>query len=48
VDWVIVLVSVVIGLVVWLNVFDYRRRAKMTPDERRVEDEETRAELQIW
>ena len=42
------IIAVLIGLVVLLNVSEHRRRAKLTPDERRREDDETAYELQNW
>ena len=37
-----------IAFVVWVNVWDRRRRAAMTPAERLADDEETRREMSIW
>ena len=34
--------------IVAVNAYENRRRAKMTPEERKREDEETRREMQIW
>ena len=34
--------------VVWLNAYARRRRARLTPDERRQEDEEAGDQLRIW
>ena len=41
-------VVVVIGAIVALNVYDARRRAQLTAEERRREDEIDRFESQIW
>ncbi len=43
----LMLVLMFFGLM-WLNTYEYRRRAKMTPEEREREDEEIRREMQIW
>jgi hypothetical protein len=40
-------VLIILGIVA-INVYDRRCRAKMTPEERKREDEETRREAQIW
>ena len=46
---VVSFVAVVIGGgIAWLNIHDHRRRCAMTPEERRLEDEETQREMQIW
>ena len=34
--------------IVGLSIYDRRRRAKMTPEERKHEDEEIKRETQIW
>jgi hypothetical protein len=34
--------------VIWLNILEHRRRAKMTPAEREADDAELRHEAQIW
>jgi hypothetical protein len=39
--------NIIVGLI-YVNVYNHRRRAKMTPEERKRDDEETRRELQIW
>jgi hypothetical protein len=44
--WIIILVT--LAAVVALNVSEARRRARMTPEARAIEDEETLAEMQIW
>ena len=41
-------VGVLVGLVVLLNVSEYLRRRKMTPEERKREDEEIHWELHKW
>ncbi len=40
--------GVLVGLVVLLNVSEHVRRAKLTPDERKREDEEIHWELHKW
>lgn len=41
------IVAAVIAAVVWLNVWNYGRRAAMTPDERAAEDEEARRDASL-
>ena len=43
-----VIFAVLVGGLVLVNVCDRRRRAMMTPEQLAQEDEESRAELQIW
>ena len=33
---------------VWINIADHKRRAGMTPEERRIDDEERESEMWIW
>jgi hypothetical protein len=40
--------GVFLAFLAWLNVSDHKRRAKMTPEERRIDDKETLREMQIW
>ncbi len=42
------IIAVLIVLVVLLNVSEHYRRARLSPDERRREDDETAYELQNW
>ncbi len=43
-----VLLGIALWLIVWLNIWYRRRRALMTEEQRRVEDEEIDRELSIW
>lgn len=43
----LILVSMIAGIVA-LNVWDYRRRRKLTREERKQEDRESDAWLSIW
>jgi hypothetical protein len=41
-------VAVAIAAIIAVNVWSRRERRKMTPEQRRQDDEETRAEMQRW
>jgi hypothetical protein len=45
---ILLFVAVTAAWIVALNVSEGRRRARMTPEARAAEDEETAAEMQIW
>ena len=44
----LIVLFTIVAAIVWLNVWHWRRRRKMTPQERAAEDEEIRAYLQEW
>lgn len=41
-------VTVIFAGVVWLNVLHHRRRARMTPDQRREEDDAANEHINSW
>jgi hypothetical protein len=44
----IVFFSALCIALVWTNIYYYRTRAKMTPEQRAEFDEEIRQDLQVW
>ena len=42
------LAALLVGLLVWLLIADGRRRARLTPEQRRAEDERTMKAFSIW
>jgi hypothetical protein len=43
-----ILAAVLVASIVAINIADHRHRARLTPEERAREDEDTRREMQIW
>lgn len=42
------IICIVVGFVVYANIVHYKKRAAMTPDERKASDEEEKQDLMNW
>ena len=40
--------AAVLGMTIWINIDDYRRRSTMTAQELKAEDEDSRREMRMW
>lgn len=42
------IICIIVGFVVYANIVHYKKRAAMTPDERKASDEEEKQDLMNW